>query len=483
MSPCLRGLCSFVLLSSTLAVPGLAQTSSQEPIVGTWINADPQTNEYTRVVVRAEQGKLIAHVFGACEPIDCDSSETLELKDGIQSAHSQLESFTTWMQFIPQPDGRLMLASRTESDRYKPTSPIKTSVEFFNRQTRHMDSPEEEAARTLAALTSETYRNLKSAKFVSAVRTTTTSATAEWRTSRTVTVLYSAPNHMRIDTLGDTEESSRIDDGKTEWLVFPKSNEYRSNPQSVGLSDRLRYTNLDQLRGTPHITGHPLLDGVQCTILHLDRERGAQQDLWVDDTSHMIIKDVLNIPAGEPGRNSRVDEQRFTIALANPVLDSGTFSYDPSTTGARNRVELEQQAPISMVGALAPDFTLRDLDNRQVRLADLRGSVVVLDFWATWCGYCIEALPTMELLHRGEASKGVRVLAIDAEEPELARSYLSKAGYSLPSLVDSHDAVSTSYHVSSLPCTVVIDRKGYVAYYGEAQQLKLKEVLQKLDAW
>jgi thiol-disulfide isomerase/thioredoxin len=197
----------------------------------------------------------------------------------------------------------------------------------------------------------------------------------------------------------------------------------------------------------------------------------------------MIIKDVLNIPAGEPGRNSRVDEQRFTIALANPVLDSGTFSYDPPRTGARNRVELEQQAPISMVGALAPDFTVRDLDNRQVRLADLRGSVVVLDFWATWCGYCIEAFPTMELLHRGEASKGVRVLAIDAEEPELARSYLSKAGYSLPSLVDSHDAVSTSYHVSSLPCTVVIDRKGYVAYYGEAQQLKLKEVLQKLDAW
>ena len=476
-------LCSVVLVTTIVAKPCLAQSGLQEPIVGTWMNADPQTNEHTRVVVRAEPGKLIAHIFGACEPIDCESSETLELENGIQSAHSQLESFTTWMQFIPQPDGRLMLASRTESDRYKPARPIKTSVEFFNRQVAHIDSPPEAAARTLAALTSDIYRKLKTAKFVSTVTTTTTSATTEWRTSETMTVLYAAPNHMRIDTLGDAEESTRIDDGKIEWLVFPKSNEYRKSPQGTVLSDSLRYTNLDQLRGTPRITGHPLIGGVQCTLLHLDREHGAQQDLWIDDTSHLIIKEVFTTPAVEQGGNSKVEEQKFTVALADVALDTESFSYEPSKTGAKSRVDQMQQASSTMVGALAPDFTVRDLDDRQVRLADLRGSVVVLDFWATWCGYCIEALPIMELLHRGETSSGVRVLAVDAEEPELARSYLSKAGYTLPSLVDLHNSVSTRYHVSSLPNTVVIDRKGYVVYYGEAEPRKLKEVLQKLDAW
>jgi hypothetical protein len=208
--------CFVALLSIILAASGLAQTSTQEPIVGTWINADPETDGNTRVVVRAERAKLIANMFSACHPTDCVTSETLEPKDGIQSAHSQLESFTTWIQFIPQPDGRLMLASRTESDRYKPSRPLKTNVEFFTRQAPHTDSPEEAAAWALAALTAETYRVLKSAKFVSTVTTTTTSAISEWRVSDTVSVLYSAPNRMRIDTLGAQEESSCINDGKTE---------------------------------------------------------------------------------------------------------------------------------------------------------------------------------------------------------------------------------------------------------------------------
>lgn len=186
--------------------------------------------------------------------------------------------------------------------------------------------------------------------------------------------------------------------------MFPKSNEYSRNPQGTDLSDGLGYTNLDQRQGSPRITGHTLLDGAQCTILHLDREHGGQQDLWIDDTSHMVVKEVFYTPAGEPGGNSKGVERKFNIALADAVVDPKSFFYDPSKTSAKSRDDLIQQAPISMMGALAPDFKVRDLDNHEVRLADLRGSVVVLDFWATWCGYCIEALPTMELLHRGEVS-------------------------------------------------------------------------------
>jgi thiol-disulfide isomerase/thioredoxin len=78
----------------------------------------------------------------------------------------------------------------------------------------------------------------------------------------------------------------------------------------------------------------------------------------------------------------------------------------------------------------APTFSLHDLDGHTVGLGALRGMPVLLDFWATWCGYCREALPSIELLHRGLKGK-LAVFGIDDEEPELARKYLQKYGYTL----------------------------------------------------
>jgi thiol-disulfide isomerase/thioredoxin len=123
------------------------------------------------------------------------------------------------------------------------------------------------------------------------------------------------------------------------------------------------------------------------------------------------------------------------------------------------------------------------LENREVRLADLRGKVVLLDFWGTWCGYCREALPTIELLHRAGHEKGLAVFGVDAEAPELARRYLAQYGYTLPSLVDQSDIVSASYRVNSWPTTVLIDRQGNVAYYGEGEPQKLRDTLRTLGIW
>ena len=83
-----------------------------------------------------------------------------------------------------------------------------------------------------------------------------------------------------------------------------------------------------------------------------------------------------------------------------------------------------------VVGSLAPDFTLTDLDGNSVRLQDLRGQVVFLNFWATWCPPCRAEMPDIEALHRKYRDRGVVVLGVDLRESESGvRAYVEGGGY------------------------------------------------------
>jgi thiol-disulfide isomerase/thioredoxin len=146
---------------------------------------------------------------------------------------------------------------------------------------------------------------------------------------------------------------------------------------------------------------------------------------------------------------------------ASPAL----FAYSPAGTQAKERTQLQRQAPVGMQDQPAPDFVLRDLDNREVRLSELRGKVVLLDFWATWCEPCRAAFPMIELLHRSYKEKGLVVLGIDNEPPQKAREFLKQYGYLTPSLVDANSDAAMKYRVGSIPTTVLIDREGKVAFY------------------
>jgi thiol-disulfide isomerase/thioredoxin len=119
-----------------------------------------------------------------------------------------------------------------------------------------------------------------------------------------------------------------------------------------------------------------------------------------------------------------------------------------------------------------------------VRLSALRGKPVLLDFWATWCGYCREELPAIEMLHRGLKDKGLMVFGIDAEDPQLPREYLAKYGYTLPSLVDRKQEAVRLYRLEGWPTTVLIDREGNVAYYESGYEPeKLRDAMRALGLW
>lgn len=114
----------------------------------------------------------------------------------------------------------------------------------------------------------------------------------------------------------------------------------------------------------------------------------------------------------------------------------------------------------------ASDFTLRDVNGAEKTLSSLKGSVVVLSFWATWCGPCKEEMPHLQAMYTDMKDKGLVVLSIstdDARSASKVKPYVVKMGYSFPVLLDRESTVIGAYNPSkTLPYTVVIDREGNV---------------------
>jgi peroxiredoxin len=111
----------------------------------------------------------------------------------------------------------------------------------------------------------------------------------------------------------------------------------------------------------------------------------------------------------------------------------------------------------------APNFTLRDLQGRDVSLEDLKGQVVFLNFWATWCPPCRNEMPSMEKLYRRMEGRNFAMLAVDLQESEeQVRRFVDTAGYSFPVLLDSSGRTGAAYQVSGIPTTYIIDKQGNV---------------------
>jgi len=112
---------------------------------------------------------------------------------------------------------------------------------------------------------------------------------------------------------------------------------------------------------------------------------------------------------------------------------------------------------------LAPDFLLKDIDGNTVRLQDLKGKVVLLNFWATWCPSCRFEMPSMEALHKELNSQGLAVLAVALRESaEDVRSFYNEHRLSFPALLDHNAEASDLYETWSLPMSFVINKQGYV---------------------
>jgi cytochrome c biogenesis protein CcmG/thiol:disulfide interchange protein DsbE len=112
------------------------------------------------------------------------------------------------------------------------------------------------------------------------------------------------------------------------------------------------------------------------------------------------------------------------------------------------------------IGTVAPDFTVQDSGN-QVTLSQLRGKIVVLNFWATWCAPCVEEVPSLEQLQQRMKNKGVVVLAVSVDEdPSAYHDFLQKHKVDLLTIRDATQKSNSLYGTFKFPETYIIDRDG-----------------------
>lgn len=133
------------------------------------------------------------------------------------------------------------------------------------------------------------------------------------------------------------------------------------------------------------------------------------------------------------------------------------------TAGQRGDAFPLETAPA--VGRLAPVFSLNDINGRKISIAELRGKVVLLNFWATTCGPCKDEMPSMNNLYTALKDRGFAVLSVSIDTSEKAvRSFLSENRLTFPVLMDKDkDVYFDDYAVLGLPTSFLIDKNGIIA--------------------
>ena len=377
----------------------------------------------------------------------------------------------------------------------------------------HAGGVSPEAAALLAAV-GESYANCTSYEFEGTSSMTMTAQGREQTMDVPFRLAAVKPSKMRTEILNPMMSYVNVSDGAQTWVFVPQARQYTRKtaaPISPAGSSNTQVGSM-LASGTPiqrylspsdgllaaRTLGEATLDvagrPVRCTVLELLyttpeslRVAMSPTTVWVDPATHMVVRDSVQISMREAANaGTRVATvTTYRVARMNqPVADTVFTFVPPSDSRLVEQIGVpgmtEQASPL--VGKPALEIALNDLTGKPRRLSALRGKVVLLDFWATWCGPCRREMPTIVKLHRELTSKGLAVVAVNVGEGATTVSgFLTKNGYSLPVWLDHDTEVAGRYGASAIPTLVVIDRKGTVITHtvGLHDEASLRDMLKK----
>ncbi len=145
-------------------------------------------------------------------------------------------------------------------------------------------------------------------------------------------------------------------------------------------------------------------------------------------------------------------------------------------------------AAAALTAGLAPDFTLHSVSGPNLRLKEQRGQVVMLNFWASWCGPCKQEMPHLNRLYEKYHASGFQLLGVNVDDDARnAAGASTSLGVRFPVLLDTEKKVSRLYDLSTMPSTVLIDRDGRVRYvhrgyrdgYEQTYEDQIRELLRE----
>lgn len=316
--------------------------------------------------------------------------------------------------------------------------------------------------------------------------------------TRPFTSAYLKPNFFRHEltgeiTLGSTGQQLFIFQGKLDryaatdapggpgiMALLPRQMSDIIRMQNPSLALALSSTGLSDL--TAGVTAaafgpDAVIDGIPCKAVSLTAS-GGQITLMVNPQTNLIRRVAVNLAgpmtaSGVPDVKQALMTIDYTATATDQPAPVSAFAFTPPAS-ARNEGSLSKadnpaavaanaQDAAGLVGQPAPDFTIEDLDGNPVKLSELKGKVVLLDFWATWCGPCVAALPSIDELHKAHAAAGLKVFAVNVQEakPKVVKFKTDKK-LSLPMLLDAQGEAARAFLVSAIPQTVLIGKDGKV---------------------
>ena len=376
----------------------------------------------------------------------------------------------------------------------------------------------DEAARSAEYLlrqTETTYNRLTSFHFAAEEVTETRSGGAQRRTSAHYVTALDAKGRSRVEIRDESRNGLAVFDGHSNWVYLPGIKQYtRQSPSSIPGSPSAPRI-FDGVNFTRYVERYPARyqalsrNLVSATILRREALDGgtragtyavveatyklpagtpvgqSKRTFWIDEKGFLIAREVSRATAKPPGLEHPVEIIQtisFATAQANEESPDSLFVFVPPEDAEQvdtfNRLA---RRSAKFLGRRAQDFNLHDLKGRTFRLRDLRGKIVLLDFWASWCTPCRIDLPHIEALYKEYAREELVVLGVNGESETLARSFMEQQGYSFPSLVDEGYEVSRQYQATSFPTVVIVDEEGNIAAYlvGLQSESDLRRALAK----
>jgi peroxiredoxin len=147
--------------------------------------------------------------------------------------------------------------------------------------------------------------------------------------------------------------------------------------------------------------------------------------------------------------------------LKKVILTIFLFSFMTIALTHTMAEEAPDNLPGLPIGEKAPDFELKTLDGKTVKLSDYRGKKVILNFWATWCPPCKAEMPDIQKYYN-EADDNVEILAVNIDPQYDVKKFIRDANVTFPVLLDSKDEVNTLYRILTIPTTYFIDGEGII---------------------
>jgi peroxiredoxin len=192
---------------------------------------------------------------------------------------------------------------------------------------------------------------------------------------------------------------------------------------------------------------------------------------WIDQSSHLVLRESFGHRVSPASEFAEFVFQATSLKRNEP----------PPSWALRTLPQLAGQERPEWTGRPAPEFTLSGLDGSQVSLAALRGKVVLLNFWATWCAPCKDEIPMIEKLAAEFRAEGLAAWGITNEPAGKARDWLDRNGRSLSTLVDEERRVFEDYEAEKIPVSVIVDRNGNIVSYrvGLSGESQLRATIRK----